>query len=189
MAYRVCVVIPELFTPNFHGDSSGVDSSGGLVDPCNDYQDELAQIALSPECSENNSKQLLEVAAKKQQDILRAISTNLYGYTSCIFNPRFETSIYDSEDQDYHYPTVPDFEGKLLIDGLQNGLRYSGEDQWSAPEITLYWSRPNIFEIKEHAKIIVNHGDQKVALRSANRRRMMGQFVELYEVHQLVPYN
>lgn len=180
MSYRTCITI----LPN-----PPAGSTGGPLDPCKTALDEITTIVTSSECSETTAKEMLENLAKQQQDILRAISTNLYGLHSCVFNPRFETSIYDSEDQDYHYPVIPDYEGKLLIDGLQNVLRYSGEDQWSAPEITLYWSSPNIFEIKEHAKIVVNHGDQRVSLRSANKRRQMGAFVELYEVHQLVPYN
>ena len=150
---------------------------------------ELADIAFSASCGNNNAKVALEQSAKKQQDILRAINTNLFGLFSCVFNPRFDTSIYQQEDQDFHYPIIPDFEGKLLIEGLQNVLRYSGEDQWSSPEITLYWSRPNIFEIKENAKIVIHQGDQRVSLRSSNRRRQMGQFIELYETHQLIPFN
>ena len=191
MANRTCIVVNELFTPQFHGPNSlaSFNSSGGSTDPCKNYLHELADIAFSEACSKNDTKLNLELAAKKQQDILRAINTNLFGLQSCIFNPRFDTSVYQQEDQDFHYPVIPDFEGKLLIEGLQNILRYSGEDQWSSPEITLYWSRPNIFEIKENAKIVVHHGDQRVSLRSANRRRQMGQFIELYETHSLIPFN
>jgi hypothetical protein len=180
--------VNELINPQFHGDESD-SSSNGPINPCTDYVDELAVISLDTTCTQNTYEQMLEEASKKQQDILRAINTNLFGVYCCVFNPRFDTSIYQQEDQDYHYPVVPDFEGKLLIEGLQNVLRYSGEDQWSSPSITLYWSRPNIFEIKENAKIVVHHGDQHVSLRSTNRRRQMGQFIELYEVHELVPYN
>jgi hypothetical protein len=134
-------------------------------------------------------QQLQEKASKRQQDILLAISTNLHGVHGCVFNPRFETSIYDSEDQDYHYPVIPDFEGKLLIDGIADVLRYAGEDQWSMPEVTLYWSQPNIFDIKENAKIVVNHLDQKISFRSKNLRRQIGQHVEIRQIVQLVPFN
>jgi hypothetical protein len=130
-----------------------------------------------------------EQAAKGQQDVLRAIYTNLHGVQGCVFNPRFETSIYDSEDQDYHYPIIPDFEGKLMIDGIADALRFAGEDQWSMPEVTLYWSQPNVFDIKENAKIVVNHLDQRISFRSKNKRRQVGQHVEMVQVHQLVPYN
>ena len=106
-----------------------------------------------------------------------------------MFNPRFETSIYDTEDQDYHYPIVPDFEGKLMIDGIADALRFAGEDQWSMPEVTLYWSQPNVFDIKENAKIVVNHLDQRISFRSLNKRRQVGQHVEMVQVHQLVPFN
>ena len=187
--YRTCILVPEQLSPNFHG-TRVIDSSNlPVVDPCTEYLDEITLIASSAGCSTNNTKILLEIAAKKQQDILRAINTNLFGIHACIFSPRFDTSIYQQEDQDYHYPVIPDYEGKLLIEGLENVLRYSGEDQWSSPTITLFWSRPNIFEIVENAKIVVNHGDQHVSLRSANRRRQMGQFIELYEAHELVPFN
>jgi hypothetical protein len=138
----------------------------------------------------NSSFQVLqEQAAKRQQDSLRAIYTNLHGVQGCVFNPRFETSIYDSEDQDYHYPIVPDFEGKLMIDGIADTIRFAGEDQWSMPEVTLYWSQPNIFDIKENSKIVVNHLDQKISFRSKNKRRQVGQHVEMVQVHQLVPFN
>jgi len=132
---------------------------------------------------------LQEQAAKRQQDSLRAIYTNLDGVRACVFNPRFESSIYDSEDQDYHYPVVPDYEGKLLIDGIADTIRFAGEDQWSIPEITLYWSSPNVFDIKENAKIVVNHLDQKLSLRSVNKRRQLGQHLEMLELHQLIPFN
>jgi hypothetical protein len=134
-------------------------------------------------------EQTLEIATKKQQDILRAINTNLFGVMCCVFNPRFDTSVYQQEDQDYHYPVIPDFEGKMLIEGLQNVLRYSGEDQWSSPTITLYRSRPDIFEVQEYAKIVVHHGNQHVSLRAANRRVITGQFIILYDVFELVPFN
>lgn len=130
-----------------------------------------------------------EELAKRQQDSLRAIYTNLKGVHACVFNPRFETSIYDSEDQDYHYPIVPDYEGKLLIDGIADTIRFAGEDQWSMPEVTLYWSQPNVFDIKENAKIVVNHLDQKMSFRSKNKRRQLGQHVEMVQIHQLVPFN
>jgi hypothetical protein len=132
---------------------------------------------------------LQEQAAKRQQDSLRAITGNLQGVQACVFNPRFESSIYDSEDQDYHYPVVPDYEGKLLIDGIADTIRFAGEDQWSMPEVTLYWSQPNVFDIKENAKIVVNHLDQKLAFRSLNKRRQLGQHVEIVQLHQLVPFN
>lgn len=188
-AYRTCILVNQQLSPNFHG-TRVIDSSDlPVVDPCADYLDEIVSITSSPECNVNNAKMLLEIAGKRQQDILRAINTNLFGVNACVFNPRFDTSIYQQEDQDFHYPTISDYEGKLLIEGLENVLRYSGEDQWSSPTITLYWSRPNIFEIQENAKIVVHHGDQHVSLRSANRRRQMGQFIELYEAHELVPFN
>ncbi len=188
--HRVCIIVPESLTPNYHG--ALPHSSGILVDPCADALTELVTIN-SPPCSTSTNtpsyQQLQEQSAKKQQDILRAINTNLFGVFCCVFSPRFDTSIYQQEDQDYHYPVIPDYEGKLLIEGLQNVLRYSGEDQWSSPTITLYWSNPNIFEIQENAKIVAHQGDQKVSLRVLNRRRMLGQFLELYEAMELVPYN
>ena len=187
---RVCIIVPESLTPNYHG--ALPHSSGILVDPCADALTDLVTIN-SPPCSTGTNtpsyQQLQEQSAKKQQDILRAINTNLFGVFCCVFSPRFDTSIYQQEDQDYHYPVIPDYEGKLLIEGLQNVLRYSGEDQWSSPTITLYWSNPNIFEIQENAKIVAHQGDQKVSLRVLNRRRMLGQFLELYEAMELVPYN
>jgi len=131
---------------------------------------------------------LLECAAKAQIDTLLAIKTNLYGVEACVFNPRFETSIYDEEDQDFHYPIIADFKGKLLITGISQ-LRFAGEDQWNTTEPTLWWNQPNVFDIKENAKIVVNHFDQKISLRSHNRRRQVGQFRELVQVHQLVPFN
>jgi len=131
----------------------------------------------------------LEKSAKKQQDFMRAMMTNAYGVMACVFNPRLETSVYDSDDQDYHYPVVPDYEGKLLIQGLSDVIRYAGEDQWSMPEVTLFWSEPNIFTIKENAKIVVHQNDQKVSLRAKNIRRLMGAFVELVQVIELIPFN
>ena len=169
-------------------DSGTSDSSGDSFDSMGLF----GKPTLPPPTGENcNStfQQVTEQAAKRQQDSMRAIYTNLHGVQSCIFNPRFETSIYDSEDQDYHYPIVPDFEGKLLIDGIADALRYAGEDQWSMPEVTLYWSQPNVFDIKENAKIVVNHLDQRISFRSKNKRRQVGQHVEMVQVHQLVPFN
>lgn len=157
-----------------------------------DSIDSFGKPTLPPPIGENcptDFQAIQEQAAKTQQDSLRAIYTNLQGVQACIFNPRFETSIYDEEDQDYHYPVVPDYEGKLLIDGIADALRFAGEDQWSMPEVTLYWSQPNVFDIKENAKIVVNHFDQRISFRSKNKRRQLGQHIELVQVHQLVPFN
>ena len=131
---------------------------------------------------------LLEQCAKRQIDNLIAIDTNLHGVHACVFNPRFETSIYDEEDQDYHYPVLPDFEGKLLITGLGR-RRFAGEDQWTNAEPLLWWNQPNVFDIKENAKIVVNHFDQKVSFRSKELRRDIGQHIEIIQVHSLVPFN
>lgn len=186
-SYRTCVIVNELLSPKFHGLSP--DLPLATPNPCKDYLNEIIML-VDPPCNNPVSfEQLQEQSAKRQQDILRAISTNLYGVEACVFLPHFDTSIYQQEDEDYHYAVVPEWEGKVLIEGLQNLLRYSGEDQWSSPTITLYWSRPNVFEIQENSKIVVHQGDQRVSLRSANRRRMMGQFIELYEVHELIPLN
>lgn len=189
MAHRTCIIVPELLSPQFHGEDSNASSDIPPVNTCTNYVDELAAISLDSACSSGTGEQGLEYLTKKQQDMLRAINTNLFGVHSCVFNPRFDTSIYQQEDQDYHYPVVPDFEGKLLIEGLQNALRYSGEDQWSSPSITLYRSRPDIFEVQENSKIVVHHGNQHVSFRSANRRVITGQFIILYEAHELVPFN
>jgi hypothetical protein len=142
----------------------------------------------SSDCQSTFQAQM-EACAKAQIDAMLGLTANLVGYFSCVFNPRFETSIYDSEDQDYHYPVVPDYQGKLLIVGLAEGLRFAGEDQWSPAEIALHWNTPQIFDIKENAKIVVNYFDQKVTLRSKTKRRKMGQFRELVQIHQLVPFN
>lgn len=132
----------------------------------------------------------LERAAAKARNTLQAVDTSLYGVQGCVFNPRFETSIYDSEDQDYHYPIVPDFEGKLLIKGLtEPDIRYGGEDQWSFQFLELWWSTPNVFEIKENAKLVINYFDIKISLRAKNKRRKLGNFSVITEIFELVPYN
>lgn len=181
------IILPKSPSDGLGSGSSGSsvdDSSNGLFGPC----DSPLPVG-GGNCPPSNFQIQQEQAAKRQQDILRDIYTNLHGVQACIFNPRFETSIYDDEDQDFHYPIVPDFEGKLMIEGLADALRYSGEDQWSMPEVTLYWSQPNVFNIQEDAKIVVNHLDQKVSFRAKNKRRQIGQHVEMLQVFQLVPYN
>ena len=180
------MAVTRIIIPKKPTDAS--DSSGDSFDSLFQTGKSTLPPPIGSNCSSDfQTKQ--EQAAKRQQDSLRAIYTNLHGVQGCVFNPRFETSIYDSEDQDYHYPIVPDFEGKLMIDGISDALRYAGEDQWSMPEVTLYWSQPNIFDIKENAKIVVNHFDQKISFRSKNKRRQMGQHIEMVQVHQLVPFN
>lgn len=137
---------------------------------------------------DSSFQQLLERCAKNQIDTITAINTNLQGVFVCIFNPRFETSIYDEEDQDYHYPVIPDYEGKILITGLVSP-RFAGEDQWTHAEPVLWWNQPNIFDIKENAKIVVNHADQRMTFRSKDLQRNMGQHIEIMQIHQLVPFN
>lgn len=143
---------------------------------------------LGQEGCDTSFQALLEQCAKRQIDTLIGINTNLQGVEACVFNPRFETSIYDEEDQDYHYPVLPDFEGKLLITGL-GSRRFAGEDQWTNNEPLLWWNQPNVFDIKENAKIVVNHFDQKVSFRSKELRRDIGQHIEIIQVHSLVPFN
>lgn len=170
-------------------ETGGSDSSGDSFDSLLEMVGKPVLAPPTGESCNSDFQAVTEQASKRQQDSLRAIATNLHGVQACIFNPRFETSIYDQEDQDYHYPIIPDFEGKLLIEGIADALRYAGEDQWSMPEVTLYWSQPNVFDIKENAKIVVNHFDQRISFRSKNKRRQLGQHVEMVQVHQLVPFN
>jgi hypothetical protein len=156
------------------------EDSNAVADPCTPP---------IPNCQSNFYAQL-EQGIAKQRAALQATEQAILGVQGCVFNPRFETSIYNSEDQDYHYPVVPDFEGKLLIKGLTSPpIRYGGEDQWSFDNLELWWSSFNGFTIKENAKIVINYFDVKVSFRAKNKKRYLGNFIIMTEVFELVPFN
>jgi hypothetical protein len=129
----------------------------------------------------------LQKAAYNQLNTYITIQTNLWGVDCCLYNPVFTTSIYDDEDTLFNYNAVEDFHARILIQGLQ-GTRFSGRDQWTHENFPLlWWNQPNIFDIKQDAKIIVNHAARQLAFRSLYVRRIVNQFLELVQIHHLVP--
>ena len=158
--------------------------------PESDIED-IAQIVTNlTEYPSTNFSRYLEQAIKNQLNNLISVTTNVHGIDSSVYNPITETSIYDSEDQKYLYPTEPDYSGRLLIVGLP-GISFSGRDQWNTQDVRLFWNQPAAeeTEIKENAKIVVNSDYRKVEYRSKNLRRHTGRYFELIQIHQLVPYN
>ncbi len=141
-------------------------------------------------CASNTFQLALNLAAKRQRMLLLAIDTSMYGVQAAIFNPRFDTSVYNQDAEDYNYPTTPDWEGKVLIKGLNTPeQRWAGEDQYTFDRTELWWSPVLGFEPKEQCLIHVNYGDLKLSFRALNKRRFMGIFVELTDIYELVSYN
>ena len=155
-----------------------------------DIEDACQVITNLTEQSTTSFSRYLEQAIKNQLNNLLEVTSKVHGIESSVYNPLVETSIYDSEDQKYLYPTSPDYEGRLLIVGLP-GISFSGRDQWTPDEVRLFWNQPSAddVEIKENAKIVVNSDYRKVEFRSKNLRRHTGRYFELIQIHQLVPYN
>ena len=159
-----------------------------LLPPPDPSDSSNAPIVEAPPSCPSDFFRTLEDCIKRQQEALLDLSKALYGFDVCIFNPTFRNSEYDEEDQGFHYPIDPDFTGKVLIKGLYEFLRYGGEDQWSMPEVTLYWNTPAYFTIKENAKIVVNTKDQRVTFRAKLYKSQFGQFTEYRQLFTLVPY-
>lgn len=130
----------------------------------------------------------LESCIKRQQSAMLDMAAALYGFDVCVYNPTFTDSVYDEEDQGYHYPLEPSFTARVMIKGLYEYLRFAGTDQWSMPEVTLYWNTPNEHPIKENAKIVVHTGDQWVTFRAKVYRLQFGQFVAYRQLYSLIPY-
>lgn len=136
----------------------------------------------------SNFQRNLEGCIKHQQDAMLGMMAAMYGFDICCYNPIFTDSVYDEEDQSYHYPLEPNFIKRVLIKGLYEYLRFGGTDQWSMPEVTLYDAVGSLPEIKENARIVVNAADQHVSFRAKVYRVQFGQFVAYRKLYTLIPW-
>lgn len=117
-----------------------------------------------------------------------ALYKKMYAVTCEVYEPQQSVSIYDDDDQVFDYNAVADFEGDLLITGL-NELRFGSWDEWSPPEVKLYVEVGAEYIPNENAKIVINEDDNVLSLRVLNKRTITGQHLELIYIFELVPFN
>lgn len=144
-----------------------------------------------PETCPSLFQQQLNAAAAAQRAILQAVEIQQLGVLGSIFNPRFETSIYQEDDEEYDYPSEPDFTGKLLIKGLLTpNIRYAGTDQWQFDHTELWWaSQQTTFIPKEQAKVVIHDNDLHLVFRILNKRQILGMYRRIADVYELIPFN
>ena len=155
-----------------------------------DVETACAVLADVVDVPESTFSRYLEAGIKNQISTMLSIATHVHGIKCKVYNPVYNPSVYDSEDQRYVYEETPAYSGKILISGLPF-ISYSGRDQWSNEQIRLFWNQPakNNTEIKEKAKIVVDSDYRKVSLRSKTLRRHTGRYFEFLQIHELVPHN